>query len=365
MEELIRSLPTFGGTRTEDVRKWLQDVETIFDQVQLRPSNKFIVAQFSLTTTAATWFRFNKSNILDWSTFQVEIVKAFGLSTVSEICSTLTILPKEKENENNQVDSTNNNQIKAPADLEDKSPHEHEQSYCSPISLIVNDPGLKIQLQCAEVNEYDELEKQCAEVNEYDELEKQCAENEYDELKQQCAEVNDCDELKQQCAEVNQYDEIKQQCAEVNEYDELKQQWAHVVNDCDQLQQEDESFVKSGSVKPDAENVFETVAGSVGDLTAAHSDINTSVPIDAQCLWSDKRRIRKSFIFKKVYTGHNWNLYNESPSEDSTFKTISKESNYLFKDTFRRYFQNGLHKLQFHFRKWRYRKWKYRKWKFR
>ena len=346
MEELIRSLPTFGGTRTEDVRKWLQDIETIFDQVQLRPSNKFIVAQFSLTTTAATWFRFNKSNILDWSTFQVEIVETFGLSTVTKISSTLTILPteKENENENNQVDSTNDNQIKSPEDLKDKSSHEHEQSYCLPISLIVNDPGLKIQLQCAEVNEYDELEKQCAE-------------NEYDELKQQCAEVNDCDELKQQCAEVNQYDEIKQQCAEVNEYDELKQQWAHVVNDCDQLQQEDESFVKSGSVKPDAENVFETVAGSVGDLTA--------VPIDAQCLWSDKRRIRKSFIFKKVYTGHNWNLYNESPSEDSTFKTISKESNYLFKDTFRRYFQNGLHKLQFHFRKWRYRKWKYRKWKFR
>jgi hypothetical protein len=291
MEELIRSLATFGGTRTEDVRKWLQDLENVFDQVQLRPSNKFIVAQSYLTTTAATWFRFNKSNILDWPTFQLEITKAFGLSTLSKISSTLTIPPKEQENENNQVDLINVNQTKSCKDLEDKSPREHEQSYCSPISLIIHDPGLKIQPQGVEVNEYDEL----------------------------------------------------------------TQQGVHVVNNCDQLEQQDESVIKSGSVKPDCENVLETVAESVGGLTAAHSDINTVVPTDAQCLWSDKRRTRKSCIFKKIYTGYNWN-HNELPDEDNAFNTITKEWNYLVKDALRCYFQNGLYKLRFHFRKWRYRK---------
>ena len=45
VEEIIRRLPKFGGSHYEDVSKWLHDTEEIYEQAQLRPSNKYIVAQ--------------------------------------------------------------------------------------------------------------------------------------------------------------------------------------------------------------------------------------------------------------------------------------------------------------------------------
>ncbi|CAF4883995.1 unnamed protein product, partial [Rotaria socialis] len=66
-------------------------MEEIFDRVQLRPSNKFMVTQ-------------SYSNIPDWSTFQIEIVKAFQLSTPSKVSLISTIPQQEKENENSRVD---------------------------------------------------------------------------------------------------------------------------------------------------------------------------------------------------------------------------------------------------------------------
>jgi hypothetical protein len=80
MEEFIRTIPKFGGAVNEDVVKWLHNIEAVFDQVQLGPSNKYIAVQYYLTNTATKWFRSNNSNILDWSTFQYEIIKTFQLS---------------------------------------------------------------------------------------------------------------------------------------------------------------------------------------------------------------------------------------------------------------------------------------------
>ncbi|CAF4789678.1 unnamed protein product, partial [Rotaria socialis] len=109
MEEVIRSLIKFGGTLNEDVVKWLHDMEEIFDR------------------TAVMWFRFNKSNIPDWSTFQIEIVKAFQLSTASKFSFISTIPQQEKENENNRVDLINDNQIKSFEALENKCLRKNEQ----------------------------------------------------------------------------------------------------------------------------------------------------------------------------------------------------------------------------------------------
>ena len=77
MEELVKTIPHFGGTAYEDVVRWLNIINEIFDRLQLRPSNRYIAAQSFLTKTAAQWFRYSRSIISDWSTFQVEIIKAF------------------------------------------------------------------------------------------------------------------------------------------------------------------------------------------------------------------------------------------------------------------------------------------------
>ncbi|CAM4805419.1 unnamed protein product [Rotaria magnacalcarata] len=80
VQEQIRALTMFFGTRYEDVNQWLQDTEEIFDRVQLKPSNKYLAVQSYLTGTADTWFRLHKSNIPDWSTFKKEILEVFKTS---------------------------------------------------------------------------------------------------------------------------------------------------------------------------------------------------------------------------------------------------------------------------------------------
>ncbi|CAF1642385.1 unnamed protein product [Rotaria magnacalcarata] len=76
-KEQIRTLVKFSGTDHEDVVKWLFDFETVFDRAQLQISNKYIAVQSYLTDTAEKWFRHNKSTISDWSTFKLEIIKAY------------------------------------------------------------------------------------------------------------------------------------------------------------------------------------------------------------------------------------------------------------------------------------------------
>ncbi|CAF4275246.1 unnamed protein product, partial [Rotaria sordida] len=65
-QTLFQKLTKFGGTLREDVIKWLQDTEDVFDRVQLQSANKYIAAQSYLTATAAIWFRYNKSTVRDW-----------------------------------------------------------------------------------------------------------------------------------------------------------------------------------------------------------------------------------------------------------------------------------------------------------
>ncbi|CAF2045440.1 unnamed protein product [Rotaria magnacalcarata] len=80
VQEQIRALTMFFGTRYDDVNQWLQDTEEKFDRVQLKPSNKYLAVQSYLTGTADTWFRLHKLNIPDWSTFKKEILEVFKTS---------------------------------------------------------------------------------------------------------------------------------------------------------------------------------------------------------------------------------------------------------------------------------------------
>ena len=77
MEDLVKTIPHFGGHLHEDVVRWLHIINEIFDRVNLQPSNRYLAARSFLTKGAASWFRFTKSAIPDWSTFQVEIIKTF------------------------------------------------------------------------------------------------------------------------------------------------------------------------------------------------------------------------------------------------------------------------------------------------
>lgn len=64
-KEQIKSLARFGGSPTENVNKWLKDIEIVFDRAQLQPSNKYIAVQSYLSDAAEKWFRLNKASISD------------------------------------------------------------------------------------------------------------------------------------------------------------------------------------------------------------------------------------------------------------------------------------------------------------
>ncbi|CAF4732950.1 unnamed protein product, partial [Rotaria socialis] len=64
---------------------WLQDTECIFDQVQLQSSNKYLAIQSYLGDAPLKWFRFNKSNIPDWSSFKIATVQAYQPSLNSTL----------------------------------------------------------------------------------------------------------------------------------------------------------------------------------------------------------------------------------------------------------------------------------------
>jgi len=89
----------------------------------------------------------------------------------------------------------------------------------------------------------------------------------------------------------------------INDLDlEIQKRCIDEADDWQKLKQQRESVIKSGSVKPDIEDAFETFARNLGSLTADDSIINTVVPMDVQYLWSDKYRPRKPRVFNKVHT---------------------------------------------------------------
>lgn len=76
-KEQIKTLTKFAGSSDDDIVKWLQDIDEIFDRAQLQPANKFVAVQSYLTGAATKWFRFNKTDIPDWPSFKSSILKAY------------------------------------------------------------------------------------------------------------------------------------------------------------------------------------------------------------------------------------------------------------------------------------------------
>ncbi|CAF1575817.1 unnamed protein product, partial [Adineta steineri] len=186
-EEIIRRLTKFGGSHYEDVTQWLHDTEELFEQAQLRSSNKFIVAQCYLTATAEKWFRIERSIIHDWVTFKIEIVKAFPplfnpillkveqcrqfshVSTSSNFSLTSTIPGKKQHIKHDLLAPLNDNQIQSFEDFTDQNLNECSQEHSSPILVPINDIDLEIQSQCNDVlTDLDTLNLQYESVSEND-----------------------------------------------------------------------------------------------------------------------------------------------------------------------------------------------------
>jgi hypothetical protein len=76
-KEQVKTLAKFGGSEHEDVIIWLKDVEDVFDRAQIQSSNKYLAIQSYLIDAALKWFRFNKSNMLDWPAFKTAIIQVY------------------------------------------------------------------------------------------------------------------------------------------------------------------------------------------------------------------------------------------------------------------------------------------------
>ena len=74
------------------------------------------------------------------------------------------------------------------------------------------------------------------------------------------------------------------------------------IDDREKLNQQRQSVIKSGSIKPNVEDVFESFIRNMDNLTSDDLSINTVVPVDVQYLWSDKYRPRKPRVYNKVHT---------------------------------------------------------------
>ncbi|CAF2095189.1 unnamed protein product [Rotaria magnacalcarata] len=76
-KEQVKTLTKFSGSESEDITHWLKHIEEVFDRALIQSSNKYLAIQSYLTDAALKWFRFNKQNMPDWSSFKIAIVQAY------------------------------------------------------------------------------------------------------------------------------------------------------------------------------------------------------------------------------------------------------------------------------------------------
>ncbi|CAF1558037.1 unnamed protein product [Rotaria magnacalcarata] len=106
-KEQVKTLNKFSGSNSEDVIHWLNRVEQVFDRALLQSANKYVAVQSAnkyvavqsankyvavqsankyvavqsyLHGAAAKWFQFNKSDINDWATFKIKLMKVYQSS---------------------------------------------------------------------------------------------------------------------------------------------------------------------------------------------------------------------------------------------------------------------------------------------
>ncbi|CAF1622975.1 unnamed protein product, partial [Didymodactylos carnosus] len=87
MGKMINNPKTFSGAtgKNEEVGKWLEEVETQFDNGDIQDSSKLAIISYHLKSEALVWYRENRKNITTWDEFVKKITKAFKSSHHSEL----------------------------------------------------------------------------------------------------------------------------------------------------------------------------------------------------------------------------------------------------------------------------------------
>ena len=76
VDNLIKNPKTFQGGK-DDVKQWLDDLESLFDTAQIPDNFKLDLIPYSLRGEALRWYKINKSSFTSWSLFVKEFKEAF------------------------------------------------------------------------------------------------------------------------------------------------------------------------------------------------------------------------------------------------------------------------------------------------
>ncbi|CAF3231890.1 unnamed protein product [Rotaria sp. Silwood2] len=82
--DLIKNPKTFKGNK-DDVNKWIEDIEHLFNIAHIPDSIRLDLISYSLRGDALEWFKTNRSAFVSWKTFVGEIKRAFTSSFQGEL----------------------------------------------------------------------------------------------------------------------------------------------------------------------------------------------------------------------------------------------------------------------------------------
>jgi hypothetical protein len=82
--DLIKNPKTFKGAK-DDVKKWLEDIEHLFEIAHIQDSTRLDLISYSLRGDALEWFKHNKASITSWKAFVTEIKRAFTSLYLEEL----------------------------------------------------------------------------------------------------------------------------------------------------------------------------------------------------------------------------------------------------------------------------------------
>jgi hypothetical protein len=84
LESFVKTPKTFQGAK-EDVIKWLEELEHLFDIAHIPDINKLDLISYSLRGDALQWYKNSKTSFSTWKDFSKEIKKAFTSSYQQEL----------------------------------------------------------------------------------------------------------------------------------------------------------------------------------------------------------------------------------------------------------------------------------------
>ena len=81
---LIKNPKTFKGGK-DDVKKWIEEIEHLFDVAHIQDSTRLDLISYSLRGDALEWFKANRLTLNTWKVFVLELKKAFTSSFHEEV----------------------------------------------------------------------------------------------------------------------------------------------------------------------------------------------------------------------------------------------------------------------------------------